>query len=1097
MIQLYQMANNTVIRASAGTGKTFTLVETIVHLLGGVTHHRVPLSPRSIVAITFTERAAGEMLERVRTRIGQLATGQPEAENYLRQSAEMLGVPVPGRDLWLGVANSIDQLRLNTFHGFCLSLLQRYPLEAGLDPGFGIYDIDLSIARIEALAELETVGSLQDQPDEELLILLKEMGLSRGERAGLLRLLPDLLSKVRESGYVRAEEPVGASIERRYGAAIWRVLDRLSNRFDQEKRRVAQIDFSDMQQMARQLLAAHPDVRREVKENISVLLVDEFQDTNPIQRDLTLLLAEEAAAQTPWPSSGMPSDYQIGSRRLFVVGDPKQAIYNFRGADVSVFHEVEERVLNQGGDRFALQTNYRSRPTLVDSGNQLLSEVLSGEGLDDAPWVVRWEPSDEMNAARKALDVGKPVHLLDSETLCAERCAEKGRAGGTLFTVEEEFSVLAEALLDFVTPSPTALRVDDGAGGTRPARFSDVNILMRRFTNLDELTYQLERRGIPHYVVKGIGLYGAREVTDVANGLMAMAHSCDPITMTAWLRGPMIGFSDETLLSLTKQFGRVSAENVSKAGRTEAFLESLRDNSQRERVSHASQLLRELGRMGESLGPWTTLELLLERTNFYDVLAARADGDQALSNIERVSMMADRYQKRIGHSLTGFAHFLMHQVERDIQTEAPQVVTPDQNVVRVMTIHQSKGLECPIAIVPECHMKVFKANNRIMFSPDHGLGVRASKTDDWENPVHAAATAELNSREAAEHQRLMYVAFTRARDHVVLSGSTRMGKNPKKDGPAYVPNTKVDGVYGWNSSVHKVKRDGASWLDSIAVAGYLGRCGTASVERPDIDIARGVDALERVRQPLDQSGEVVVAVTQLGDFARCPRRYWFEWVAGLDARYQFLLDASGTPESSVEQDGRDGAPQWPMDPLDLGTLAHALLENAEIDMVRASAGDGKAYLASLTSSFGNTLAVETSEVVERVHRTLVGPVGDWVSAPNAHRELGFLLRVPNSSGQEAHFIRGQIDLALLGDDPTVIIDYKYTDPNADLSRYMFQLKCYALAAHQLLGRPAAMSYRVGIVFLKTAEPEPRFHPTLLDATELNAFEAELGSLCDQ
>ena len=155
----YHFEANTVIRASAGTGKTHALVETVVHLLAGLTHKDGPLAPRNIVAITFTEKAAGEMLERIRQRVSALAHGELDPGGSLATSARMLGLELPDSVHWRQVHREIDQLRVGTFHGFCLSLLQRYPLEAGLEPGFGVYDEDAAWARLNELVELEVLGN--------------------------------------------------------------------------------------------------------------------------------------------------------------------------------------------------------------------------------------------------------------------------------------------------------------------------------------------------------------------------------------------------------------------------------------------------------------------------------------------------------------------------------------------------------------------------------------------------------------------------------------------------------------------------------------------------------------------------------------------------------------------------------------------------------------------------------------------------------------------------------------------------------------------------------------------------------------------------
>ncbi|MBN1947205.1 MAG: UvrD-helicase domain-containing protein [Bradymonadales bacterium] len=1164
----HHLLHNTIIRASAGTGKTHALVQTIIHLLAGLTHHDRPIAPREIVAITFTEKAAGEMLERIRGRIEQLAQGSGDRDGTLADSARQLERPLPDESHWRGVRQQIDQLTATTFHSFCLSLLQRYPLEAGLDPGFEVYDEAVAGSRLEEAAELEVLAALEEEPAGPAAQLAELVGLRRRHEfsaAGLAETLARLLRSVGESGLeLAALREMGRRsgskanpTEGELAKAVVELVERLDRRFTQEKRRQGQIDFLDMQLLARSLLRAHPAIRQEVKRRIAVLLVDEFQDTNPIQRDLVLLLAEPVDREFDWlgidQEQGLPAGYLLGERRLFAVGDPKQSIYDFRGADVSIFTWMESFIRSSGGLCSSLQTSYRSRPLLLEASNRIFEQLLQPWSQEIEPWFIHWSDDAALNPHR-AETIGAPaLHLLDSERWCIERSIERGKKRPVRLEQSLEFGAIAELLLEMVQSEKPWL-VEDTASGrpgaVRPARFRDIAILLRRFVNaLPELLHQLHLRGIPTYVVRGGGFFAAREVIDLAVALKAVSAAGDAASLVAWLRGPMVGLSDDALAILGMHLGGIERSRLVRlvTGKTKptptplvigtatnqpppqdrqvsstldpkrdrlatpspaggSVMEQLRP-ADRQALMMACQILESLELRGEIIGPADCLSALFERSDYLAVLSALPDAEQVLANVHRVHDLARQYQRATAGGLAGFAALLSRMVEWEPSRDTAQLAEEMGDAVRVMTIHQSKGLDFPIALIAEADSSIPSVRDKVLFSPRLGIGVKpqagSEESDGPGEGLHEAIAREHRSRQLAERRRLLYVAFTRARDHAVISGNTPLQATSTKKGqpPQFTPAGLTANSPGWMEACLRLKPLEPTWLEVRPIEPYLDRTSTAAAPPSPPPPDHLAPLIERIqtRSPL-VGGQLLLSVTALGEFQICPRRYWLRQEIGLDMKPSGLVN-SEEEETGLEEERSDEGHRWPDLRPEMGTLAHLLLEKVDIQRYRSLAGrDRIAHLVRLATG---SVGLLQEQVVETVVEAVAGALDGEIGALLAHhhlaieRESGFLLHVPcGDDPRRDLFLRGQIDLCLPpdGDKPGVVLDYKFASPDRDLNRYSFQLSAYTLSLHQRLGAPAHARYRAGIVFLRESRPQIRYLPGELTALSLEVYRSTLGEL---
>lgn len=691
-------------------------------------------------------------LHAVRTEEGRGAAGlaEPYRPEVLGRDHERLVAAL--REAAAGLAVLGEQLgpksaeALVETHGLCESLQSAVTCKSLA--GFAA-SADLA-QRIEAIREL--LNKLRPPTGKQA-----DPGIGERLKAGKERLravLEELLA---------LQVSVGAAP---LALAIERLLAPVDEEYAQRKRAEGALDFTDLLRRARDLLRGDAAVRAEVRSRFTVLLVDELQDTSPIQAELVELIAgageadAEAAGVAPRPG------------RLFLVGDRKQSIYGFRGADVAAYTALCERRRAAGADEETLADSRRSRPSLLRFANELfprvmqrpaaLSELAPMHGGDDgaggAGWYVAWD------AARDPL-----LPVRDEEA--------------TLPTVEllqpaEDEPGADEPLVreaELVTRRILAL-ADEGV------RFGDVAILLRRFTHIERYTTALKAAGVPHYVVRGRGFYHAPEVLDIAALFTLLDDPEDKLALLALLRSPFCALSDEALVRLhlgghSTLPSLLSVDDV-------AGLGLLLDEAGR--LGRLLAVVRPLLSAGERLGPAMCLRAALDQTDYLAVLAADPDGEQRIANVERLLGRARSFEATGGAErrggLRGFVRALRLLTDPQLEAAlgerpeepAAQVLGEADDVVRLLTVHQAKGLEFPVVFVAGCAGT--ERNDQPLLAYDRAIGLGLSVSREGERAptlawLRIGRIARL--RAEAESARLFYVAATRARDRLIFAGESR------------------------------------------------------------------------------------------------------------------------------------------------------------------------------------------------------------------------------------------------------------------------------------------------------------------------------------
>ncbi|NTW00043.1 MAG: UvrD-helicase domain-containing protein [Oscillochloris sp.] len=849
---------NVVAAAGAGSGKTRVLVERYVRLIS-----EDRLSPDAVLAITFTEKAAREMRERVQRVVAQRA----------RQARD---------SFWEELRAAVESARIGTIHSFCAELLRAHPAETGLDPRFRILDeveagIMLADSVDEALrglvnGELGMLNAVQGSQTPSAVqhsacaILLDEFGPAElraiisamlrggGEVRSAVQVLPAAVDALSERWRIDLEQAQAKALAELLRSAPWCAaadeicrLDSLASdsdklgvqlravanwlahaasdiwpdfalidaikvnvgskklwpsaaaladakqalvvlrelyrasadilafvpdpqietraaeatialrdiyalarrRYSANKARADALDFDDLEARVCDLLLQHPHVRRRWWAELSAIMVDEFQDTNEVQRTIIYALAglNPPAEHTP------PAE-------LFVVGDGKQSIYRFRGADVSVFRHVEHDMVARGGQRISLDTSFRTHPSLLGWMNLVSAHVFARDSMPQS-FEIPFEPL-------------QPSRLVPPHSICVELHISDG-AGLAAERRTVEAALLARRLRQLVDGAAGPIIYDRRLERWRTPQYADIAILFRASSAFDPFEAALRGEGIPFLTTAGRGYYGRSEVRDLIHLLRVIDEPSDELALVGALRSPLFALSDATIIGLRLAYPHALWAGVLRQNQLSSAPSPLR---------FAGEILAELQAMR---GQATVAELLraaLDRTGYLATISGLEDGERRRVNVEKLVAAARLSGAR---GLRAFSEYLEQLLRAETREgEAP---LEGHGSVRLMTIHRSKGLEFPLVALPDLGRTAPARTERWLANHAYGLALQVRDPED----TGCLPTAMLLARrveaqmERAESDRLLYVAMTRAEDYLLLSG------------PA-------------------LKKAGASWIGRIAAA---------------------------------------------------------------------------------------------------------------------------------------------------------------------------------------------------------------------------------------------------------------------------------------
>lgn len=550
-------------------------------------------------------------------------------------------------------------------------------------------------------------------------------------------------------------------------------LNELLLAYDACKQRAGALDFVDLLIRARDLVRGNAEVRAHLQRRFTHIFVDEFQDTDPLQAEILLLLSSDDPAATDWlnvrPVPG----------KLFLVGDPKQAIYRFRRADPLLYQSVRDALVQRRVGLLYLTRSYRAVEPLQQAVNLAFERAIRRDAATGQPDYVPLHKVAEACEGQPSL-IALPVPEPYAKVKMAKSAIER--------SVPAAVTSFVEWLLN---ASGWRVRDPDMGNEWQSIRPRDICLLFRRFISFGrditrEYVHGLENRGITHVLVGARSFHQREEVETLRAALAAIEWPDDELSVFATLKGSLFAISDETLLRFRHEVGRlhpfgswraqpVFMRGALGAARVEA--EGLANfDAELHPVGEALAVLADLHRRRNRRPVAETLNELLELTRAHAGFALRPAGHQVLGNVQRVCEMARRFETQGSASFRAFVEHLDAHSERE-DTAGVSVIEEGADGVRLMTVHTAKGLEFPVVILADITTGLARKEPERYIDPQHGVcAVSLLGCSPWDLLDHQA---EERARDEAEGVRVAYVAATRARDLLVVPavGDERFPRN--------------------------------------------------------------------------------------------------------------------------------------------------------------------------------------------------------------------------------------------------------------------------------------------------------------------------------
>jgi len=846
---------NFVVAAGAGTGKTTLLTDRILFLL-----LKKGLRVQEIVALTFTEKAAGEIRERVTQKlIDLLAPERGEwAEAFLADLGKVLDEVKP---LIEKALEAMDRAQIGTIHSFASHILKLYPLEAGVDPAFEVDDGSALDELFESEWALWLEGELGEAPaDRETLkkwTLRKERWLELlrlvrlEDLAALARTLceeevslaasvsttPSICERIKtlaaatralcagkpgkdnkggryaiEEDFERAADaleaaaapvdlagplpetfarlPEGKNLPRDKWPRNWaemderEILEQISiygrardaaRKISPERERLiaksvdlltpvvrrvrrlyarrGNVGYYGLLAIARDLVVKNTAVREALKGRFKAILIDEFQDTDPAQGELLLFLGERLGR-----SAKTRDALKFEPGKLFVVGDPKQSIYRFRGADIRAYEEYKNLLLADGAGRCSLVQNFRSHAGVLGPVNEAFSRIMREEsGLQPPYEAITPRPHEKGEPKEKGLElIGITV---EEGKLSSEDCRAQEAAW-------------------------IARWISEHCGEGKKFRFGDSALLLRTMSSLATYLEPLKDAGIPYVVEAERFFYDTQEVIDFVNLLRVLDDPSDRIATVGLLRSPLVCLDDEEIyrLSRLRLLSFYSAKELDRAGISKKAEDRLKRF-----FGVLSRLHDRVGRvpLGELVGSILADSFILE------LCSEAYQRDQTASNLMKFGRMAAEAGDE-GATLKEFIGLIVETMRESAQEGESPLADETLDAVRVLTVHKAKGLEFPVVFLPNAAAAPKGGGEPPLYKVDWvagTAGLRLKKRNVCDAAM-ALIEAEETLREDKEGLRLLYVAMTRAKEHLVV-----LGNATKRDAKSFAGRLEEGGLW--------------------------------------------------------------------------------------------------------------------------------------------------------------------------------------------------------------------------------------------------------------------------------------------------------------
>jgi ATP-dependent helicase/nuclease subunit A len=1128
--------------ANAGSGKTFVLSKRYLEI---AINQNLPL--RNIAAITFTDKAASELYQKIANEIdSRIKTAEGKT------SVEQLEM----------IRRQLVSANISTIHSFCIDILREHPVEAGTDANFTPIDEIFADEMIELSVEEVIKSSLAHPSDDEKLrylirlfssklILSKELTSSIRYRRNLLNLasklyslsdeaianhffktfislaeklllnsLEDfvkavskinsavlstspknliaaevkqilsqlekekdvqrilaLLSNLKEKilvkagtilikGYLSREDGIFLEKEcfltekyldklkyfqipanhleielelAKFGQIFIHFFNKTLELYSEKKHEAGYLDYEDILLFTQNILQLE-DVRKALSEKFKYIMIDEYQDTNELQYKIFLPILDN-----------------LKSGNLFVVGDEKQSIYMFRDAELEIFNKTKNEITERSG-RESLQSlpdSFRMAPSICVFINTLFKNLFD-------------EPNPLFNEVQH------------SDVVCARDDGISGNVELLLAQVpENEDEEIFEA--DLVTERILKLKLDKASNPE--INWGDIAILCRKRKSFIELEKSFIRKKIPYSIIGGKGFYQRQSVYDIYNYFAFLLDQNDDTALVGILRSPFFSVSDS-------QIFEISLEQKS------SFWQKLRCNGLRNpEVTPIVNILEENISLVNKVEISFLLRKIISETSYILLLSSKANAIQEQANIDKLISLTINFFADGFRTLYDYVNFLQEAIE-SVEDESQAVVSDELNSVKIMTIHQAKGLEFPIVFLYRCgeiSRKTITKTKSILINKDFGLLTKVPLNEDYFGDYHAAPIVKLNDfiadrKNTAEIKRLFYVAITRAKNQLFLSSSLDSALSAKKDSfiSLLQEGLNIDFNKDFFCLRSKLKLLAKRDDKYIALEKNL-EMNIPIIKKRDSSSTTEIkdDKSVRCKSNLTQSiqdkvfGEIISA-TKLSVFNQCPLKYRLIYQLGFSnlmvqnrdwLKSQNEISPTKVYDFSSREDEKLLTDEGENKIFDSkysrikGTLIHRILSEDHFESGLAEKVEN--YLKDMLNKEewdSNQSSELKKEIIYDLTNYLNSKSYEWIKwHPDSKNEFEIYQQ------HQDYYLYGIIDKLIVTENKMIIVDYK-TDSifleeiQERANQYFSQLQFYAFIAGKLKRNTANVELR--IIFIK-------------------------------
>ena len=845
--------------------------------------------------------------------------------------------------------------------------------------------------------------------------------------------------------------------------------------YSERKKVESLIDFTDLEVETIELLKNKKYIANEIKQKFKYILVDEFQDISRLQKTIIDLIRSK--------------------NNLFIVGDEKQSIYGFRNAEVEIFQDIQKDSNRES--LISLDENFRSRSQILDFINNIFNQLwpVRHTGLEEThiKEIASSMDSTQLKAGAEFSD--KPFPSV--EIIVAEG-KDKTEAR------KWESMDIAKRIKEIVDKGEIWITNKREPG--KKLSYRDFAILFRSTTDIKLYEHSLSHLDVPYYVVSGRGFFNTTEITDLINLLKVIESPLDEINLASVLKSPFVGIDDEALFRLADyaharhKFAHVKQEFAHDNKGRKYLYQILNEVGLIKeikaevinKITQFLQLLREIQDIKHGISLWHLISFILKRTEFQSKMLLFSNGKRRYANLLKLVELC-RGQEEFGPmTLKDFIEIVEGYKFREIRESEAPVESEEDDVVKLITTHSAKGLEFPVVIIADTDRDNSRPSDYFVYSKTHGISFKILNplTNEAEEPLcYKRINDEAKEKELQESKRLLFVAMTRAQEHLIISGginkSRGRGDNDKGNWHRYLSSSlslkpeleenpeiiKLDNNKYWQNSSQTVEikhtrikeenkpsaRDGTGGSiegkKTKLLTQYkkeIAACNTINTPPPSEDIINtGKKILSTIKHtvPVDDS-HYVYSVTEILKFHFCPQLYYFTYILGLPRRpsgsrdFQMEIQEirpGPEPEEDINKPHNDEIPGS-----ELGNIAHQVFE-------RYNLIEGKEILRDIIKSeleaSGFDIEKPGIEHIEGwVNSFYESEVGREVASSTLQkRETSFIFQFQDN------LIRGQIDLIYLNKEGMLkIVDYKSNNINAEeipekVKYYKLQMQLYAKA----------------------------------------------------